>query len=107
MIEKTSCHRILSQKSLSSLTSAVLSQLSQKDYHVQLDELPSFPHIYPTLCSSKAQITKPPPYPTKDSGNQDEVILMLHSSGSTGFPKPIPSTRRMGTEWANAGTLHI
>lgn len=37
--------------------------------------------------------------PLLDSHDLDSVALILHSSGSTNFPKPIPLTHRNLVEW--------
>ncbi|TCD65346.1 putative NRPS-like protein biosynthetic cluster [Steccherinum ochraceum] len=102
MIEKTSAHRIIAQPSLSGLTSAIKSQLAKKNYAVELDEVPSLFEVYPRFsptCAGKDDFV---PYPNKDTAAPELPVLYLHSSGSTGFPKPIPSTRIIATQWANA-----
>lgn len=38
-------------------------------------------------------------FPVLDNYNYDSVALILHSSGSTNFPKPIPLTHRNLIEW--------
>lgn len=103
MLEKTSAHRLIADKSTAGLTSAIVSQLSEKNYQLEVDELPPFPQIYPSLKATNGPIPPVTPYPTKDNTGLNDLALLLHSSGSTGFPKPIPSTRRIATQWVNAG----
>lgn len=68
---------------------------SVDDYAISIMEFPELSELYPFL----AQERKEHPCVTFDSPadrrNLDTTVLYLHSSGSTGFPKPIPYTVRM------------
>ncbi|KAL4077414.1 putative aminoadipate reductase [Scleroderma citrinum] len=95
MLRKTKCHRmIVSQHSLSELVSSIRTKLSQREepFHLQIEESPSLATIYP--CLSREVATSPfVPFPTAEQRpEKNDVMFYLHSSGSTGFPKPIPIT---------------
>ncbi|KAJ3555784.1 hypothetical protein NM688_g2384 [Phlebia brevispora] len=99
LLEKTDCHHILSQEALSSLVSSVQSELSQKSYKLVVDNLYGLNKIFPTIRSGEA--TSPleeGTYPTVTRALYDSA-LYIHSSGSTGYPKPIRQTHRILLQW--------
>ncbi|KAI5990800.1 putative aminoadipate reductase [Pisolithus marmoratus] len=93
-------HLIATQSSLGGLISEVKRELAlhgDKVYDLQIDEPPTLATVYPYL--SKETIDLPfSPYPKGEMDNGD-VMFYLHSSGSTGFPKPIPITHLIGKHW--------
>ena len=102
LLEKTSCHRIISQPAFSPLIEAVQTQLSEKKYHVQLDELPPLHDVFPTIFGSgETAPVEPFPPPSKPHSMNDNV-LYLHSSGSTGLPKPIPQPQNFMLEYCTS-----
>lgn len=99
MLEKTSCHRIITQPPFAPILSAVESTLKQKQFTLTTEQLPALPQIFPQFGDgSLAREFKPFPAPEKPH-NMDDVVLYLHSSGSTGFPKPIAQKQRTVLEW--------
>ncbi|EKM50782.1 uncharacterized protein PHACADRAFT_264266 [Phanerochaete carnosa HHB-10118-sp] len=90
MLKRTSCRKILGQASMHSLLTDVQSELENEKYALQVDSLPELEEIFPTLrgggstdlCESYPRSNEP--------FSMDDVVFYLHSSGSTGFPKPIP-----------------
>ena len=109
MLEKTSCHRIISQGSLSPLISEVRDKLAQKQYLLKVDELLTLPYIFPTIFGSsndKVQDLGPYPY-NRGPRKPEDIIFYIHSSGSTGFPKPIPFFERIIRQWCNNSRLLI
>ncbi len=107
MLAKTSCHRIIAQSSLGSLVIDVQSELAQKGFSLQVDDLSTMRAgfqdlIPPSHNTNKAAIAEP--YPTNPSGSKKEdVVFYIHSSGSTGFPKPIPFSQKFLSQWALSG----
>ena len=100
MMEKTSSHRMLSQRILSPLIDGVKKDLEAKHYAFEVDELPDFFTVFPALSGGKVAETAVEPYPQDPRVHlKDDIALYLHSSGSTGFPKPIPLTRKIILEW--------
>ncbi|KAI6102822.1 putative aminoadipate reductase [Pisolithus sp. B1] len=93
-------HLIATKSSLRSLISEVKRQLTSHDdeaYGLQIDEPPTLAIVYPYM--SEETIHSPfVPYPKGDI-NDDDVMFYLHSSGSTGFPKPIPITHLVGKHY--------
>ena len=64
-------------------------------YHLTFEELPGLPIIYPRLAHERPEDPFTPfPRPTRNISPKSAVIY-LHSSGSTGFPKPIPYTQEV------------
>ncbi|KAL6300002.1 hypothetical protein BKA93DRAFT_741263 [Sparassis latifolia] len=99
MLQGTDCHRIVHHAPFVSLTDAVRAALPES-YHLQLDVLPSLSDVFPAFASPSAEHISPPkPYfQTKPH----DPVLYLHSSGSTGFPKPIPQSQLSVLHWAAA-----
>ncbi|KAF9000290.1 putative nonribosomal peptide synthetase [Cyathus striatus] len=104
LLKKVSCNRILTtQATLSSLMNNIKGDISQlnPEFELVIDTMPTFEQLYPKL--GKESMQHPFDYypPLHSYLNPDDVILYLHSSGSTGFPKPIPESVRGLTEWAS------
>ena len=106
MLEKTSCHRLITQPSLSSVISEVKATLAGKGYALQVDELPAFQKIFPSIGQGVMyhDVAHVEPYPERKVPlSADIPITYLHSSGSTGFPKPIPQTQNTLLSWCHNG----
>lgn len=97
LLEKTCCHRVISQTVLEPLMATVKSDLMKRDYLVQVDSLPELHTIFP---DSEGGATKVAPYPKiRGPNGPNDIILILHSSGSTGLPKPVPQRRCDVLDW--------
>lgn len=107
MLQKTSCHRILTtHASLSPLFTSIKS-LIPADFPISIEEIPTLAQCYPHL-GKETQKDIFVPYPTSQMRREmDDVVLYLHSSGSTGFPKPIPQTNKTALHWYSTGTLSL
>lgn len=109
MLEKTNCHRMIVSKFTTPLYSAVQRILLTKEYRLQIDRLPSIDTVFPTLCPQKfveeLEVTHYPP--TSTPTNTNAIAIILHSSGSTGLPKPISQTRKILLQWARSCTWHL
>ncbi|KAJ3555779.1 hypothetical protein NM688_g2383 [Phlebia brevispora] len=111
MLEKTSCHRIITQSSLSPLISEVKADLEKKGYALQVDELPALQDVFPELSTKtngmKRNETKElKPYPSRTKPvDMNAPLTYLHSSGSTGFPKPIPQTQNTFLSWSRGDIM--
>ncbi|KAG1855628.1 putative aminoadipate reductase [Suillus subalutaceus] len=105
MMQKTGCRRLITtQHSLASLIDRVKAGLVSSATQInqlQIDEIPSLNHLYPALVSGtpNAAIV---PYSSPLAGSpssENDILFYLHSSGSTGFPKPIPMTNLTAIHW--------
>ena len=108
MLEKTSCHRLITQPSLSAVISEVKATLAEKGYALQVDALPDFQDVFPTIRRGVMyhDAVHVDPYPErKEPLGTDVPVTYLHSSGSTGFPKPIPQTQNTLLSWCHNGKL--
>lgn len=104
MLEKTNAHRVVSQPSLAPLISKVREELDSKQFALQVDELPSLQSVFPTLADGGVD-TEVVPYPASSKPHDPEdIVLYIHSSGSTGFPKPVPQRQKQVLNWCDAGT---
>lgn len=99
MLQETGCHKIVFQPVASSLVVAVGSSMAERGSPIELVPLPDFDVAYPFLEGKVADAIQPYPTTTALAG-PNNVVLYLHSSGSTGFPKPILQTNRIMLQWA-------
>ncbi|KAK7017974.1 hypothetical protein VNI00_018486 [Paramarasmius palmivorus] len=103
LLQKTGCHRILVTKgTMKELLASVDEFVSSEapDFSLVIDEIPSLKALYPHL----AKETEEHPfklYPELPKPSFEDTALYIHSSGSTGFPKPIPITHRGIWGYAN------
>ncbi|KAG2369146.1 hypothetical protein BDR07DRAFT_1477459 [Suillus spraguei] len=67
---------------------------------LQIDEIPALKHLYPSLVSGTQNEAAIVPYPSPGLPlSENDVLFYLHSSGSTGFPKPIPISNLTAIHW--------
>ncbi|TFK51599.1 acetyl-CoA synthetase-like protein [Heliocybe sulcata] len=101
MLEKTNCHRLVTTSgSLHGLLEDTKTELDIKGYELQVEEIPSLRDLFPCLGKEGASDDFHP-YPALDKQQLDDVLIYIHSSGSTGFPKPIPQTVKIIFDWCN------
>lgn len=105
-MQKTSCHRIVSQPAFASLTSGVKSQLEAKQWAVQVDDCPEFSDIYPDFNSGNKPLNCTPYMKSSRALAMDDIALYMHSSGSTGMPKPIPHRHITSIQWGHNCESH-
>ena len=103
LMKDTSCHRLLTtQHTLRPLIDDIRSQLFSADpnYALQIDEVPLLSTIFPRLGNETYEDDFTA-YPTGPRPPLDDVMLYLHSSGSTGLPKTVPQTFKAMVDWAS------
>ncbi|KAF8649496.1 hypothetical protein AX16_005765 [Volvariella volvacea WC 439] len=110
LLEKTNCHRILTTKDTTlALMDSIRSHLSTHNpgFKVQINESPALLELFPQLDRNTTERPKPGiRYPKRaDTPDPNVPYMFLHSSGSTGFPKPIPWSRRVLSMWTSMPTL--
>jgi len=110
MLRKTNCHRmIVSQHSLRDLVSAIRAELSQgeKAYQLSIEEPLRLTAIYP-YTGIEAVTSPSVSFQKAENGpEKKDVMFYLHSSGSTGFPKPIPVTYLTANHYCLMGELNL
>ncbi|KAI3612070.1 nonribosomal peptide synthetase [Moniliophthora roreri] len=107
LLKGTDCRRILTTRwtmteLISSLEELILSEGS--DLSLAIEEMPSLAELYPKLAHETPDDPFVP-YTRLPKPSFDQVAIYLHSSGSTGFPKPIPLTHRGIWGYANIAVL--
>lgn len=106
MLEKTSSHHIISQASLAPLIAKVRAELDSKHHALRVDELPTLHSIFPFLAEGGID-DDVKPYPASSKPfDMNDVALYIHSSGSTGHPKPIPQRHTAVLDWCCSGEDH-
>ncbi|GJE88919.1 acetyl-CoA synthetase-like protein [Phanerochaete sordida] len=107
MFQRTGCRHIISQPALDPLVADIQRQLASQKVHVNIRPLPALLDIFPSFGSELKNPSAAIPFPPPSKPHaMDDVVVYLHSSGSTGFPKPIPQTQRTMLEWC-ASPLYI
>ncbi|KAJ7855599.1 hypothetical protein B0H14DRAFT_3645801 [Mycena olivaceomarginata] len=108
LLRTAGAHRLLTTKlSLGSVVDTLSAELSAADlpYDLSIDEIPLLGQLYPHLGE---ETSRDPfvPYPSPTVRTPlDDVVMYLHSSGSTGLPKCIPETHRTLIHFATLGSL--
>lgn len=90
LLRKTNCTQILT----TSATLAILVHDVRDAYtnvSLNVEEMPTLPEIYPRLGTEKSSDPFQPFFFYKKPP-MDSVLMILHSSGSTGLPKAIAIT---------------
>ncbi|KAG2060872.1 putative aminoadipate reductase [Suillus hirtellus] len=103
MMQKTKCCRLITtQHSLASLIDGVKAGFVSHDTQtsqLQIDEIPALKHLYPALAGGTPDEDIVPHSSLGLPWSKHEVLFYLHSSGSTGFPKPIPISNSTVIHW--------
>lgn len=98
MIRKTCCSRIVTVHSThQTLMDAIRREASSLE--LTIDEIPAPGYAFPKLgreCASDPFVSYPSPTLPPEL---DCPAIYLHSSGSTGFPKPISFSHRTQIKW--------
>ncbi|KAH8693159.1 hypothetical protein BGW36DRAFT_464342 [Talaromyces proteolyticus] len=89
LLQKTGSQNILvsSDEGMQQLAEAAISQ---ENLAVSIKPLPTYEQLFKPTEEASVPLLRYDP---------DSVALILHSSGSTNFPKPIPLTHRNLVEW--------
>jgi acyl-CoA synthetase (AMP-forming)/AMP-acid ligase II len=106
LLLRTSCRRIASiTPNHAALLDDVRCLMGDTASGLTIIDIPSISDVYPHLgCESPAHPFVP--YPKRASITRiTETILYMHSSGSTGFPKPIAQNHRGQLSWMNARAI--
>jgi len=103
MMEKTKCRRLITTThSLGSLIDEIKTSFVTQDAEagqLQIDEVPVLRDLYPTLVGDAPNEPFSPYPPPILRSSKNDILFYLHSSGSTGFPKPIPMTNLTAIHW--------
>ncbi|KAE9406898.1 acetyl-CoA synthetase-like protein [Gymnopus androsaceus JB14] len=97
LIRKSSTHRIImTQTTLQGVVDGLKAELEMSDpsYMLSIEEAPALHDAYPFLGKETAEDPFTPISPALSPKDLDKGIY-LHSSGSTGFPKPILLTHQI------------
>ncbi|KAF9238232.1 putative nonribosomal peptide synthetase, partial [Melanogaster broomeanus] len=87
MMQKTNCSRIVTlHHAHRSLMEAIREEMSV--YNLIFDELPTLAYAFPKL-GHEVESEPFDAYPPLPRPDLDKPAIYIHSSGSTGFPKPI------------------
>lgn len=105
ILRATDCHRILATRStLQALLDSIVFELQSQpgadgnQFDLSIEEPPEFNIRYPHLGRESIGDTFTP-YPYLYKPDMDSIALYLHSSGSTGYPKPIAEIYRVIIIW--------
>ncbi|KAF8129542.1 acetyl-CoA synthetase-like protein [Boletus edulis] len=98
MMEKTNCSRIVTHDHAHRvLIDSIRREFGGEELTVY--ELPSFHHVFPKLGRENVVDPFVPYPPALKRPDLDSPAIYMHSSGSTGFPRPIPHSHRIQIQW--------
>ncbi|KAJ7447946.1 hypothetical protein B0H11DRAFT_1823264 [Mycena galericulata] len=103
LLRKSSCHRLLTTgTTLAPLIRGIEDELKLLDpaFVLTIEEIPSLSQLYPNLVSKTTSSEFSEYVPNYTKVSLDDICLYLHSSGSTGFPKPIAHTHKTLLHWS-------
>ncbi|KAF8896177.1 hypothetical protein BD779DRAFT_1608500 [Infundibulicybe gibba] len=110
LLRNTSCHRMITtQTTMGPLIDDIRALVSatSPDFSLEIQDVPLLEEVYPRLGSE----VKGDPftmYPSTTVRPQpQDLCIYLHSSGSTGFPKPIPLSHRTVQHWCFSFRDHV
>ncbi|GJF00095.1 acetyl-CoA synthetase-like protein [Phanerochaete sordida] len=99
MLETVGCTRIVAHTTTAGLVREVQDEMKTKGIEVRVEELPRLTTVFPKL-GGDANAAAVAPYPKSSAATDMRAnTLYIHSSGSTGFPKSVPFTRRRLLQW--------
>ncbi|KAG1835909.1 putative aminoadipate reductase [Suillus subalutaceus] len=106
LLLRTCCRRIASiTPNHAALLDDVQRLMGNSGTTLTIIEIPPISEVYPHL-GNESLVHPFVPYPKRSTITRiTETILYMHSSGSTGFPKPIAQNHRGQLSWMNAPLL--
>lgn len=105
LMKSTNSHRIVAHDAPRALLANTVALAEKDSYRIDIIQCPTLPEIYPALVKPGVAPPTITPYPARSRPHApDDIVYYLHSSGSTGLPKPIPQTERRSLEWIFAST---
>ncbi|KAF9238227.1 acetyl-CoA synthetase-like protein [Melanogaster broomeanus] len=103
MMKKTNCSRIVTlHHAHRNLMESIQEEISVHD--LIFDELPTLPYAFPKL-GHEVESDPFDPYPPVPRPDLDKPAIYVHSSGSTGFPKPIAHSYKVQIHWLTQPVL--
>lgn len=101
-MKKTNCRRLVTtQETLQGLVSGIKDEFIASGAALpQIDEVPGLSELYPLLGKESVQDKFDEYPPPAVRPPITALAAYLHSSGSTGMPKPIPETYATFVAWA-------
>ncbi|KAH7890602.1 putative nonribosomal peptide synthetase [Phlebopus sp. FC_14] len=96
MMKRTGCSRIVT---MHHAHGQLIDAVRQEMFDIELDELPTLADAFPNLgreIESDPFVPYPPP---ASRPSLDRPAIYLHSSGTTGFPKPIAHSYKVQIHW--------
>ncbi|KAH0588812.1 Polyketide synthase HetM [Termitomyces sp. J132] len=105
LLTKTSCCRLLTTHAyLKPLIDSIQSHTKNTPLadKLQIEEMPPIVSVYPYLAHESAEYPFKPYPPATQRPTKDDLCIYLHSSGSTGNPRPIGLTHIFWIHWQGA-----
>ncbi|KIJ04291.1 hypothetical protein PAXINDRAFT_94863, partial [Paxillus involutus ATCC 200175] len=104
MMKKTNCSRIVTlDHAHHDLIDGIREEIPDRE--LIIDELPTLTYAFPKLGN---EVESDPFYPYPAAASRpdlDRPAIYIHSSGSTGFPKPIAHSYKVQIHWMKQRTI--
>ncbi|KAL1743880.1 hypothetical protein HDZ31DRAFT_64623 [Schizophyllum fasciatum] len=105
LLRTSGCNRLVAtQQTLHTLVANVKTNLGS-DYTLHIDEIPALGALYPRLAQETAADPFTPYPESSVPPDAENMLLYIHSSGSTGFPKAIGHTRASMAGWSRLAMI--
>lgn len=103
LLEKTSCHRIISQTSFKETLTIVEKTLAEKGHALQVESLPGVFSVFSGI-PGHGILPAVPLYPAGTRrAEKEDIVMYLLSSGSTSLvPKPLPQRQETVLQWCRS-----
>ncbi|KAF7293800.1 Nonribosomal peptide synthetase [Mycena chlorophos] len=100
LLSSTRTHRILATRAsvgpiVDPLVHSIAAAHPSSGYPLSIEEIPTFRQLYPFLGRETPDDAFTPYPPPSTPPSPKDPVLILHSSGSTGLPKPITTCERV------------
>jgi acyl-coenzyme A synthetase/AMP-(fatty) acid ligase len=99
LFEKTGCKHIISDHSSSHIVTAVEEALRCRGDSLKIYQPLDLFTVFPQFSNVKDVANIKPFPPTSKPFSMDNPVLYLHSSGSTGYPKPVALREAQMLQW--------
>ncbi|GJE99113.1 acetyl-CoA synthetase-like protein [Phanerochaete sordida] len=104
MFDKVACGRIISQSSFQHVLAAVEAHFDERGRYLHVVDIPALDQVFPVIGGPSPAV-EPFPSSVDRTFSPENPLFYLHSSGSTGFPKPIPLRQVQALQWCRSPVL--
>ncbi len=104
LFKQTSAHRVITQDPFLPVLEDAQTQLGAEGFNLAIEDLIPIEQAFPAvkLDDVATQLVEGTYPKAHQEPNADDIVMYIHSSGSTGFPKPVKLTGRILLQWSTS-----